>query len=449
MSTCCDDEVVPTPCSCESCCGGDLPINPFLALHVAYGMLLDEDAFKTMMGNPRGKQMWHSAWLHRSGVVWGFRVCRDGELVIKVGPGGAVDGVGRELLLESSMCLDVRDWVDKQKLGGPQEGCRTTTVKAGLYAEFDCCPTRPVPTLADPCDVSRKHDEYSLVVETMKLNLRPGPCPFPPDLYHRVRVLLGLDEVGGADDEAGIEAHEAALQVSAAAPDQRATDLLHHFRELAALDVMDLVPPIREGEPCLSLFPDLDESSGVLLACVDIDVKEDGGCTEIVDVRIDPLIRRALLPTATIQELTCGLAPELIGTGLDTDAGGPRVIRESISLSPDGRELSFRVTQSLIPGSVKRAISITSLSQRGWVDEDIDSVSYSDDALTVTVHLADRPINDQVRLIVRGTGEAPVFGSDPAVPLAGFRGGPPGSADDGIDAVRTFPNPINRTEAVS
>ncbi len=448
MTSCCDHETTLPPCGCESCCGGDIPINPFVALRVAYGMLLDEDAFKTMMGNPRGKHMFHNSWLHRSGVVWGYRVCKDGDVVIKVTPGAAVDRVGRELLLESTMCLDVRDWVKKQKLGGPQEDCQTTTIDACLYAEFICCPTNPVPTLSDPCDVSRKHDDYSRVVESVKLELRPEPCCDPPEAYHRVRVLLGLDDVADGD-EAGEEAVIAAMVAASADPDRRAQELLCQFRRMAALDEMDLRPPVRDGEPCPSQFPALDECAGVVLAGVKVDVKEEGGCTEITDLRLDPLVRRALLPTATIQELTCGVAPALLGEGLDADAGGPRVIRDSVVLSDDGRTLVFNVTAPLIPGSVRRAINITSLSARGWVDEDVDAIRYDPEDLAVIVNLADRPINEIVRLIVRGAGETPVFGSDPAVPLAGFLGGPPGSADDGVDAVLTFPNPIETTEEAS
>lgn len=448
MTRCCDDETTVLPCTCESCCGGDIPVNPFVALRVAYGMLLDEDAFKTMMGNPRGKQMFHSSWLHRSGVVWGYRVCLDGDVVIKVTPGAAVDKVGRELLLESTMCVDVRDWVHEQHLDGPQQGCQTTTLEACLYAEFACCPTSPVPTLSNPCDVSRKHDDYSRVVETVKLELLPGPYVEPPEVFHRVRVLLGLDEVG-EDDTAGGEAIVAAMIVSSADPDRRAPELLCQFRRMAALDEMDLRPPMREGEQCRSLFPALDECSGVVLAAVEIDVKEDGGCTEITDIRLEPLVRRTLLPTGTIQDLTCGLAPGLLGQAPGGDAGGPRVIRDSMTLSDDGVTLLFQVTKPLIPGSVRRAIAITSLSARGWVDEDIDTVRYDPEDLAVVVRLADRPINEIVRLIVRGTGETPVFGSDPAVPLAGLVAGPPGSVDDGVDAVLTFANPVDRMQEES
>ena len=143
------------------------------------------------------------------------------------------------------------------------------------------------------------------------------------------------------------------------------------------------------------------------------------------------------------------MAPALLGEVGTGDAGGPRVIRESVALSEDGRTLTINVTAPLVQGSIRRAIAITSLSSRGWVDEDIDRIRYDSKNLAVIVNLADRPINEVVRLIVCGTGPTPVFGSDPPVPLAGLVGGPPGSADDGVDAVLTFDNPIDTAEATS
>ena len=109
--------------------------------------------------------------------------------------------------------------------------------------------------------------------------------------------------------------------------------------------------------------------------------------------------------------------------------------------SPDERRCYLPVTAALNPGSVRRAVRITSLSQRGWVDEDIDTVRYQADTRTIVIELADRPVNPLVRVIVRGTGSTPVYGEDPAVPLAGLAGeGPPGTARDGHDAVLTIEN---------
>lgn len=438
MTTC--DDVTAAPCSCDSCTA-DLAVNPFLTLRVAYGMLLGEDDFRTMMGNPRGKHMLHGAWLHGSGVAWGYGVSVAGERVLKVAPGLAVDGFGRELLLETTWSTDIRDWLVEQELTQEADGCSTRTLHACLVVRFGCCPTAPVPTLADPCDVTRKHDDFSRVAETAEIALLPQKCPCPPRPYHRVRVLLGLDEVG-EKDPAGEEALEAVELVAHTRPDDRARELLCQFHRLAALDGVDLHPATEPGDAFPTFFPMTEDHAAVVLARVEIDIREDNGCTEITGVRPDGSCRTALLPTATIQDLVCGLAPGLIGPESDRDAGGPRVIPESLQWTEDGRVLTFAVTAPLNAGSLRRAVRLTSLSERGWVDEDIDAVRYDPAVPAVLVEMADRPINELVRLIVSGTGPTPVFGANPPVPLAGVVGGASGTKNDGHDAVLTFPNPI-------
>jgi hypothetical protein len=136
----------------------DVPVNPFLALRVAFGMLLGEDDFRVLMGNPRGKQMLHTAWLHGRGVVWGFRVAREGDQLV-VSPGLAVDGLGRELHLDLRCCRSLPEWAAEWRKQRPAATMATksagSTVEAWVVAEFTGCPDRPVPALADPCDVTR------------------------------------------------------------------------------------------------------------------------------------------------------------------------------------------------------------------------------------------------------------------------------------------------------
>ena len=99
MNRLADSSVQPNGCDCDNCRSGDLPSNPFLAPRVTHGMLLGEDDFATVIGYPRGKHQLHQAWLHGSGVVWGYPVRNAGLYELKVGPGLAIDGIGRELLL--------------------------------------------------------------------------------------------------------------------------------------------------------------------------------------------------------------------------------------------------------------------------------------------------------------------------------------------------------------
>jgi hypothetical protein len=436
---------IDTACSCDACL--DLPFHPQEALRVSYGMLLGEDDFHVLMGNPRGKHMLHSAWLHGCGVFWGFQVFRHGELILRVTPGLAQDGLGRELMSDVSTFVDLRCWLDDHDEPPNRDECRDRTLRTCLVARFGTCLSRPVPALADPCDETRRHDDPSRVVETVAVELLNCPCPPRPEPYHRVRVLLGLAEPGNT--EADHEALEARERVASAAEAERSGALLHEFRMLAALDCAELRPAAEDGPDDLTRFPVLEADAAVPLACVEIDVHDADGCTTISDVRIDPSCRTALLPTATIQELTCAVAPALIGQVAVQDAGGPRIYAEGTIWSPEKRTVFLPVSAPVNPGSLRRATRITSLSTRGWVDEDIDAVRYDADRTGIVVELADRPINPKIRVIVRGTGPTPVYGLDPAVPLAGRWGGPPATADDGHDAVLTFDNNLAENGDVS
>jgi hypothetical protein len=335
----------------------------------------------------------------------------------------------------------MRQWLAKHP-DAIDESCKTQTLYGCLVAWHDCSPTTPVPTLADPCDITRKHDDYSRVAEGVRLELRPGRCPDRSRAYHRVRVLLGLDEAG-KDDRAGEKAAAARRDVLSKPPAERPQAMLREFRRMAGADAADLMPAIEPGESWPTLFPVLESGSEVVLACVEIDVRDRDGCTEIIRVRTDSGERSPLLPTSVIQELTCAVAAALPASD-GTYADGPRVI-PNVYWNEDATALWFAVTAPLMPASVsRRAVQLTSLAERGWVEEDIDSVRYDDAEQRVTVTLNAPPGNELVRLIVRGTGGAPVFGLDPATPLAGLAGGPPGDANDGHDAVLTLRN--RRTE---
>jgi hypothetical protein len=418
-------------CQCED----DLPALPYTALRVAYGMLLSEDDFRVLMANPRGKQMLTAAWLHGSGVVWGYQVRREGTDKLTVSPGLAVDGIGRLCAQDSSSSVGLSAWVDKN-VNRDDGDCGTETIHACLTVEFSCCRTHPVPTLSDPCDVTRKHDDFSRVVETSYLSLHRGNCPCPDPPYHRTRVLLGIDEPG-RHDPAGEEALAARRRVAETPDDERPQALLAEFRRMTVLDSAYMKPA--EEATGATLFPVLPEHAPVVLACLEIEVKRNDGCVEIGCVEIGPCCRRALLPTTTIQELLCGLAPSLVDGGDDPvgDAGGPRIRRESVKWTHGGTRLRFSVTAPLNTSTIRDAVHITSLRDRGWEDEDVVDVDCHD-GYQVEIELADAPDCEIVRLIVKGTGAWPVFGVDPPVPLAGLVGGPPGTADDGVDVVLTF-----------
>jgi hypothetical protein len=174
-----------------------------------------------------------------------------------------------------------------------------------------------------------------------------------------------------------------------------------------------------------------------MLAELRVRVRGYGDDLQVVDYDIDLCGRPTLLPTATIADLVCGLAPALMGSSAADDAGGPRV--ERAAEWPRPHVLRLRVTARLLSGSLAdHPVVVTSLSERGWVREEIVRIEHDPDALTLSVTLAEQPASDLVRVIVRGTGPTPVFGVYPRVPLAGLAGGPAGGEDDGHDAVLTL-----------
>src|SRR5260370_16119105 len=78
-------------------------------------MLVGVPDFQVLAGNPRGKLQLHQAWQHGKGVVWGYGVVVDSDSgQLKVGPGLAVDGLGREVASSADMCLDVHEWLVDQ-----------------------------------------------------------------------------------------------------------------------------------------------------------------------------------------------------------------------------------------------------------------------------------------------------------------------------------------------
>jgi hypothetical protein len=400
-------------------------------------MLLGAEDFRTLMGNPRGKLMLHSSWLHGSGVVWGFPVdmAEDGQL--RVGPGLAIDGRGRELALHSPQCIDVAAWAMEQRQKGSANATDPCSdpepTVACLVATYELCPTRPVPALADPCDQQRTTTEASRLVETVHLELQPSDCPEPPSEgpYHRVRVLLGLDSVG-SPDLAGKQAADTLEKVLSEPPGSRVGALLAAFRRLLAEDVTDLGPgDSAQGD----VYPLPDGVAGVPLARIEIRRDTTGtyshspGPTWTWDLGV----RRGLMATSTIQELACGLAPGLLGGRPGRDADGPRVKRNSVGWEDDGATLVFEVDKPLQRSTLTRnQVMVSSLGPGGWDREDIDDLQYAENR--VVVRLFQPPSQAHVRLIVRGTGPTPVTGTT-GTPLAGLDDGVPGTRDEGHDAV--------------
>lgn len=455
---------------------GILPVDPFTALQIHFGMLLGVDDLETLAANPRGKTRLHNAWLHREGIVWGLGLtlkAAAGE--VQVDAGLALDAAGHELHLDAASCVSLPAWFEAHKaefdppVVPAADG--SVTFDAHVVARFKACLTRQVPAITDPCGPNAADTAYSRALETIELLLRPlasTPKPLP---YHRLRLLFDLDDplvVGGVTNpgDAVIVARRDDIRSNHPIEDQPRL-YLAAFREYAALDTIDL-RPATTSDGVLTLFPE-DSSTEVLLADVlGVKLLPAPGASPPWTLAAAPAptptivtnVRPSHVATATIQELLCG---PLFGNGgggggaggggdgggggggggTTTDAGGPRVIPDSVQLAADKRSVTLKVTGPLAPASLDEdAFSVTGFDEDdGWSDVSIANVKVSGGgADTVTIALKERPTGSLVRLVARGRGPAPVLGvvGTARIPLAGVVGGPPGTKDDGHDFAITL-----------
>jgi len=173
------------------------PPEPFVAMHYHFGMLLGVADLEAEQAYHRGKMRLHNAWLHGSGVVWGYTPSFDppsGE--IRVGPGLALDGAGRELLLDADACANVGVWFDDYVKSGKQPALDPNSFDVQLVARARTCFARPVPAIAEPCSGATRATAFSRIAERVELFLRPVPQTVGTAArsFHRVRLFLGLDE---------------------------------------------------------------------------------------------------------------------------------------------------------------------------------------------------------------------------------------------------------------
>jgi hypothetical protein len=425
---------------------GYLPANPFTGLSFHFGMLLGVDDFETEQGYHLGKSRLHNAWLHRDGVVWGFDVESTHERgEIRVHPGLALDAAGRELHLDSLACVDVGAWYDKHKedpgFESSSAGAGGVAFDAHVVARFRACLARQVPALAEACEDAGTSTAYSRVNEAVELTLRPGLAP-PLDPfaepYRRLRILFGLEGAASAPpDRAAAEAVVVSerQRIATLAADAQPGALLAAFRRFAALDEADLRPPGGDDGTGSLLFPAGDEAEVVLANVPGITLVPASGSWQMLPGTVDTSVRNTLVATATLQELLLAtLLTQLPAIAPLAPAGaeGPRVSGTPVF---DGKTITIEFTKPLSAQSVNdEAFRVSTFDSDGWHHIKVTDRDYTVGSTTVTLTLRSQPTGDLVRLLVRGTGTAPLLGDD-LTPLWGRVGDPPGSTNDGVDYV--------------
>jgi hypothetical protein len=419
-----------------------LPVNPFMALHYHFGMLLGVDDFETEQAYHRAKMRLHNAWLHREGVVWGFGVRLDTERVeIRVTPGLALDAAGHELHLESDACLNLGEWFDKHQ-EDPDFQIETIgeqkRFNAHVLIRFKACLTRQVPALMEPCNNADTATAYSRVFETLEILLLPNLAAARPLPFHRLRLMFGLDEPKQQEGSTENRPEDQAVlneveQVRALPSAEQPAAWLALFHRLAALDEIEMKPAMSEDGARLLFFPGQEDEPVLLANISDLTLSKQNGSWVLSGGTVDTGVRPTHVATTTIQDLLCGLLVEKAATGAERlSPSGPRVDPDSVTMSDN--EIVLQLDQPLGAASVVPAAFSVSVfdATRGWRIHPI--TASIDDALT-TVTLRPKTSvfrKGLTRIIARGTGATPLLGAN-QLPLAGATADAP--APQGTDFV--------------
>jgi hypothetical protein len=402
-----------------------LPLSPFSALHYHFGMLLGEEDFKTDQGYHRAKMRLHNAWLHREGVVWGFRVTVDqdrGE--IKVGRGLALDSAGHELHLDREWCVNVGKWFKEHK-DDPELTVNPSNAhqvfNGHVVVRFKACLTRQVPSLMEPCNNAGTSTAYSRTFETIEILLLPNLAAVRKHPYHRLRLLFGIDpptpQEGSPDpvpeDKAVLDEIK---RIKALPTEQQAAEWLKAFHLFAALDEMELKPASTEQGVQVSIFPGPEDTTLLLANVSNITVEGTNDEWKLISGTVDNSVRPVHVATTTVQDLLSGLLsgpPEP-----PPPTVGPRVSAATIGAN----EIVLDFDLPLQEASVKpEAFSVSMFdSAGGWT---VFTIKAELDATRQKVTLAPDPSPPELgiglaRVIARGTGATPLLGDD-QLPLAG------------------------------
>lgn len=474
----------------------DLPDDdPFTSLAPHFGMLLGVSDVERIVGHSWAKVRLHNAWLHGPGAVWGFLLDVGGSVPtvrpvdgdppdehaepdfgpaadtgpdpngapetngeVRVGAGLALDGLGRELYLPITYCLDLRSWRERHTdVLGPDIGAPFT---AHVVIRFRACPSRPVPALASTCEGAEAGTAYSRIRESAELFLVPGSAERGTRHYPRLRAFLrgapvstAPSEVPTAGRDPAADVAHAQQTVAAASRDGQDVNAaaLTAARELLALDVIERGPAQAVPTGIVAadswLYPEVgpdpldpdDLTHGVVVLGTLRDLRITPTGTPLATVgQIDYSVRPCHVDTAAIVELIRGPAPARPDTG-----AAPRVVAGSARMvRPEGGspEVHATLTVPVLASTVLGGASVHRLDPaQGWLPLGISEAGCNDTDLWLRL-LADPDPDALMRVVLAGTGPTPVMGvpdPDPTrspFPLAGTTDGPRVPDGSGADA---------------
>lgn len=246
--------------------------DPLRRVSYEAGMLLGLDATRAEQEYHRRRLTRHQYWLQGYGTLAGMHVSMnpashpnntDPVLVrLLVSPGIGIDGLGREVLIHETYCINLGDWLAAQSEAHLREGYddANNTLWLNVSVRQQDCPVAQQPVLARKLNLSTDAVQPSRIQDSVRLELVPQLPPetadtrFQPWACH-VPVSTALPSLTTAEQE-----------TLDAASGNAAAQLALHARLLHALDAT--------GVSTSELHDAFDEGARLLLARIAITVAD-------------------------------------------------------------------------------------------------------------------------------------------------------------------------------
>lgn len=162
---------------------------------VAYeaGMMLGLEATRDEQAYHRRRLNRHQYWLHGYGTLAGMRVSLQGEtppdindsvtVRLLVSPGIGIDGLGREVLIHETFCLNLGDWLAAQSETHLREGYddANDTLWLKVCVRQQDCPVGQQPVLARKLNLTTDAVQPSRTQDSVRLELVPELPPVADD----------------------------------------------------------------------------------------------------------------------------------------------------------------------------------------------------------------------------------------------------------------------------
>jgi len=213
---------------------------------VAYeaGMMLGLEATRDEQDYHRRRLNRHQYWLHGFGTLAGMRVdmsptshVNDTDAVtvrLLVSPGIGIDGLGREVLINETYCINLGEWLAAQTETDLREGYSDADNLLWLKVcvRQKDCPTAQQPVLARKLNLSTDAVQPSRITDGVQLELIPE---LPEADDPRYRPWAGHDPAAAALPALS-PAEQTTLNTITAADAEAGAQLALHARLLHALD---------------------------------------------------------------------------------------------------------------------------------------------------------------------------------------------------------------------